>query len=149
MVKVKIQRAHADAILPCYANFGDAGLDLFSCEGAIIKAGEQALIATGVKMAIPTGYVGLIWDKSGLAAKSHVKTMAGVIDSGYRGEVKVVLRNHAKTDFKVEKNTKIAQMLIQPIVSAEIEEAHELDSTERGAGGFGSTGVSVKTPTTA
>ncbi len=136
-----MQKAHKEAVMPCYANFGDAGLDLFSSEDAIIHAGEQALINTGIKMAIPKGYVGLIWDKSGLAAKSHLKTMAGVIDSSYRGEVKVVLRNHGKTNFKVDKNTKIAQMLIQSIISAEIEESEELDDTSRGEGGFGSTGL--------
>ena len=141
MVKVKVQKAHKDAVAPKYANHGDAGLDLFSCEEILIRPGEQALVPTGIKMAIPYGYVGLIWDKSGVAAKSQLKTMAGVIDSGYRGEVKVVLRNHSPVDFKVEKNTKVAQMLIQPIISAEIEETAELDDTSRGEGGFGSTGL--------
>ena len=140
-IEVLIQRLCEDAIVPKYAHEGDAGVDLYSKGDYELKPGEQALISTGIKMAIPAGYVGLIWDKSGLAANNGIKTMAGVVDSGYRGEVMVVLRNHGKTDYKIGKNTKVAQMLIQPIISAMIKEVPSLDNTSRGEGGFGSTGV--------
>jgi dUTP pyrophosphatase len=83
----------------------------------------------------------LIWDKSGLAAKNGLHVFAGVIDSSYRGEIGVVLKNFGEEDFKVEKNSKIAQMLIQPVVSANITEHDSLEDTERGEGGFGSTGL--------
>lgn len=125
---------------PCYANPGDAGMDFYAAEAAIIRPGERKVVKTGIKMAIPAGYVGLLWDKSGLAAKKGIKTMAGVIDAGYRGEVGVVLHNLGSEDFAIEKNMKIAQMLIQPIYSPEIEEVDGLDDTERGEGGWGSSG---------
>lgn len=139
-MKVKILKIDPEVKMPGYANPGDAGMDFYSAEEAVIKPGERKVVKTGIKMAIPGGYVGLVWDKSGLAAKKGVKTMAGVIDAGYRGEVGIVLHNLGNEDFSVEKNMKIAQMLIQPIHSPEIEEVKELSETERGEGGFGSTG---------
>lgn len=139
-MEVKIQRL-SDVTLPNYAHPGDAGLDLYSSESFLLKAGEKRVAKTGVKMAIPQGHVGLIWDKSGLAAKNGVHVLAGVIDAGYRGEIGVVLKNLGESDFNVEKNSKIAQMLIQPIVSANIVESSNLDETKRGEGGFGSTGL--------
>ena len=92
-------------------------------------------------MAIPVGNVGLIWDRSGLASKNSIHALAGVVDSCYRGEIGIVLINLGKEDFKVEKGMRIAQMLIQPVVNANILEEGELDGTKRGDGGFGSTGV--------
>ena len=92
-------------------------------------------------MAIPSGYVGLIWDKSGIAANHGLKTMAGVIDSGYRGEIKILIHNLSSRPYTVQSGTKIAQMLIQPVVQNEIIEVKELDDTSRGVGGFGSTGI--------
>ena len=93
-------------------------------------------------MAIPLGYVGLIWDRSGLAAKHSLHTMAGVIDSGYRGEVGVVMINLGKDEFVVEKGMRIAQIIIQPCLNVDVAEVESLDDdTDRGAGGFGSTGV--------
>ena len=91
-------------------------------------------------MEIPDGYVGLVWDKSGLASKHGIKTMAGVIDSTYRGEISIVLINLGSEDYLVEKNTKIAQILIQKIEQVEIEEVEDLENTERGDRGFGSSG---------
>jgi dUTP pyrophosphatase len=139
-MKVKIMRIDSDVKIPSYANPGDAGMDFYSAENAVIKSHERKTVRTGIKMSIPPGYVGLIWDKSGLASKKGIKTMAGVIDAGYRGEVGIVLHNLGNEDFVVEKNMKIAQMLIQPIHSPELEEVKELDETKRGDGGFGSSG---------
>ena len=139
-MEVKIQKI-TDVKLPNYANPGDAGLDIYSAEEILLKPNEKKIVKTGVKMAIPNGHVGLIWDKSGLAAKHGLHVFAGVIDSSYRGEIGVVLKNFGEEDFKVEKDSKIAQMLIQPIVLANITEHNSLEDTERGEGGFGSTGL--------
>lgn len=138
---LRIKKFDKEAKLPCYANKGDAGLDLYSNEELLLRVGERVLVSTGIAMAIPSGFVGLIWDKSGIAAKFGIKTMAGVVDSSYRGEVKIVLHNLSNENFKIEKGMKIAQMLIQPVESKEILEVEDLEDTERGEGGFGSTGL--------
>lgn len=140
-MKMKVQKMHEHATLPEFKREGDAAMDLYSCEDVLLKSGEQLIVKTGIKMAIPKDHVGLIWDRSGLAAKSHLHTMAGVIDSNYRGEIGIVLRNLGKNDFNVTKGTRIAQMVIQPILSPHIEETKELDETVRGEAGFGSTGM--------
>ncbi len=142
MPKIKIKKINENAKVPNYAHQGDAGLDFYSAEeNYILKPGERKGFSTGIKMEIPNKYVGLIWDKSGLAAKYGMKMMAGVIDSTYRGEVIVVLINLGNKEYLVEKNAKIAQMLIQKIEKAEIEIVKSLDITKRGDGGFGSTGI--------
>jgi dUTP pyrophosphatase len=140
-MKIEILKIDPEVKAPNYANPGDAGMDFYSAENAVIKPSDRRVVKTGVKMAIPEGYVGLFWDKSGLAAKKGIKIMAGVIDSGYRGEVGIVIHNLGKEDFIIEKNMKIAQMLIQPVHSPEVVEVNTLDETKRGEGGFGSTGV--------
>ena len=139
-MKVEIQKVHADAKVPSYAHPGDAGMDLFAVEASSIAPGERALVATGIAMKIPEGYVGLIWDKSGLAAKKGLTMLGGVIDSGYRGEIKVVVQNLGSEDFEVVSGNKIAQLLIQPVFQPELVEVESLDATSRGDGGFGSTG---------
>ena len=138
---IRFQKILAEAIIPHYAHQGDAGMDIFSVEEDIIKAGERKNIRTGIKMELPEGFVGLVWDKSGLALKNGIKTMAGVIDAGYRGEIGIVLVNLSHQDYKIEKGQKIAQMLIQKVERAEIEDTQELSETKRGDGGFGSTGL--------
>jgi dUTP pyrophosphatase len=138
---IKIKKLTSDAILPRYALSGDAGMDFFSNEEVALMPGERKLVSTGISMAIPNGYVGLIWDKSGLAAKNGIKTMAGVIDAGYRGEIKILLHNLSMEEFKIEKGMKISQMLIQPVESKKLLEVEDLEETERGDGGFGSTGL--------
>ncbi|MCK6462393.1 MAG: dUTP diphosphatase [Candidatus Pacebacteria bacterium] len=138
---IKFQRISAEAVIPSYAHPGDAGMDVFSTEEALIKAGERKNVRTGVKMEMPEGYAALVWDKSGLAAKDGIKTMAGVIDSGYRGEIVIVLVNLSQKDFEIKKGQKIAQMLIQKVERPEIEEAENLNESKRGEGGFGSTGL--------
>lgn len=141
MIKVKIKKIKDNAVIPKYAHKGDAGVDLYSTEDYTLKPGESILVSTGVSMAIPDGYVGLIWDRSGLAVKHSLHVLAGVVDSVYRGEVCVVLKNLGDEDFKVTKGMRIAQMLIQPVMSAEIEESDSLEETSRNEGGFGSTGT--------
>ncbi|VVB80299.1 Deoxyuridine 5'-triphosphate nucleotidohydrolase [uncultured archaeon] len=143
-MKLFVKKLHPNAILPSYAHAGDAGLDIYSVEDKIIQPGERALISTGLSMEFPAGYVCLIWDKSGIAAKNGIKTMGGVIEHTYRGEYKIVMLNTSKEDFKISKGQKIAQALIQPIVTAEVEEVQELTETKRGEGGFGSTGLSKR-----
>src|SRR3989344_991251 len=138
---IKIKKLVGDAVVPKYANPGDAGMDFFANEEVIIKPNQRKLVNTGISMAIPLGYVGLIWDKSGIASKHGIKTMAGVIDSSYRGEIKILLHNLSAEEFKIEKGTKIAQMLIQPVEQKAIVEVESLDDTKRGTGGFGSTGI--------
>lgn len=135
-VKVKV----IDGKAPSYAYSGDAGMDLYSADSCSIMPGEVKTVRTGVKVAIPEGHVGLVWDKSGLAAKKGIKTMAGVVDSGYRGEIVVVLANLGKEAFVVEKEMKIAQMLIQKVEQADFEHVDELEETERKERGFGSSG---------
>ncbi|MBI2128739.1 dUTP diphosphatase [Candidatus Woesearchaeota archaeon] len=140
-MKIKIKKLSKDAKLPSYAHEGDAGLDLYSDEDFILKVCERAAIKTGVQIAIPNGYVGLVWDKSGIALNHGIKTKGGVIDSSYRGEVKVVMVNLGKEDFMIKKGMKIAQMLVQKVEKAELEEAEALDETARNEKGFGSTGL--------
>lgn len=141
MLKIKIQKIR-DAKIPNYAHRGDAGLDLYSAEAdCVLKSGERKGFSTGIKMEIPDGYAGLVWDKSGLAFNHGIKIMGGVIDSIYRGEIIVVLVNFGDKDYLVKKNTKIAQLLIQKIEQVEIEESENLNETKRGSGGFGSTGL--------
>lgn len=139
-LKLKIKKIHTEAILPNYAHNWDAGMDFYSIKEDIINPGERKGITTGIQMAIPESYVGLIWDKSGRALNDGLKTMAGVIDSGYRGEIIIVILNTSNKPIEIKPGTKIAQMLIQKIEQPEIEEVASLDETLRGDGGFGSTG---------
>lgn len=130
-----------DIDIPSYAKAGDAGLDLRASEQITIGSGETGVVPTGLRFAIPEGHVGLVWDRSGLAANNSITTMAGVIDSSYRGELRVVLKNLGKESFVIEKGMRIAQMLIQPVAnSIPILEVDELPESRRGDAGFGSTG---------
>jgi len=138
---IKVKKLDSNAVLPQYAHPGDAGMDFYANEEIVVKGGERSLVHTGISVAIPEGYVGLFWEKSGLAMNHGIRTMAGVIDAGYRGEIKILLRNTSSDDFKVEKGMKIAQLLIQPVESKRVVEVEELDETARGEGGFGSTGL--------
>jgi dUTP pyrophosphatase len=126
---------------PCYAHAGDAGFDLRAGCELVIPAGGRVMAPTGIRMAIPPGYVGLVWDRSGLAAKHGIHCLAGVIDSGYRGEVKVVMQNLGSEPFTLERGMRIAQMLIQPVAKAELVRVDNLEDSSRGEGGFGSTGL--------
>jgi len=138
-MELKVKRIHPDARLPLYQHQGDAGLDLFSAVDDVVKAGEVKPIPTGIKVAVPEGHVALVWDKSGISLKG-IHRLAGVVDSGYRGEVRVVLANLGNEPFVIEKGMKIAQLLIQPVTRVEVVETENLEETSRGENGFGSTG---------
>ncbi len=141
MMEINIQRVDKGVEMPCYAHEGDAAFDLRSAEEVLLKPGEKHVVKTGIKMAIPKGYFGNIRDRSGMAAKQGVHCLAGVVDAGYRGEVGVVMVNLGKEDVSIEKNMRIAQMLIQKAEAPKIIEVDELEETTRGEGGFGSTGA--------
>lgn len=128
--------------MPNRANEGDAGLDIFSVEEKIVKAGETALISTGIQMELPKGTEAQIRPRSGLALKHAVTVLnsPGTIDEGYRGELKIILINHGKEDFKVEKHMRIAQMVIAPVLQVTLEQTNTLTNSDRGQGGFGSSG---------
>lgn len=142
---VKFKKLFSDVTLPDYAHQGDAGLDLYSREDYILKPGERHTFPLGFVVEIPEGSVGLIWDRSGLAAEHGLKTFAGVLDSSYRGELKIVLYNSSNEPFSIHKGDKIAQLLIQPVARTKIEETTSLSQTERGEKGFGSTDIEVQT----
>ncbi|NLJ84310.1 MAG: dUTP diphosphatase [Halanaerobiaceae bacterium] len=143
-MKIEIVRLDKSLPLPAYQHVGeDVGLDLMSAEEAIIKSGESRLIKTGIKLAIPQGYGGFVYPRSGLALKHGISVLnsVGVIDPGYRGELGVILINHGKEDFKINKGDRIAQLIIHKIYQIEWEEVEELSDSKRGKGGFGHTGV--------
>ena len=141
MVKIKIQKRHPDAIIPKYKRPGDAGMDLHSPENYLIGPGQRMLVPTGISIELPPGYVSLIKDRSGLAYKKGITTLGGVIEHTYRGIYGVVILNTGKENFVIEKGDRIAQVLIMPIVTAEVEEVEELSESVRGEGGFGSSGI--------
>jgi len=139
-MQIKVKKLYKEAKLPSYAHAGDAGMDIFALERTILKPREHTAVKTGISMELPEGYVALIWDKSGIAIKEGLKTLGGVIDSGYRGEYMIGMINLSDKEYIFEAGHKIAQVLIQKIESASIVEMHELSDTTRGQGGFGSTG---------
>ena len=143
--KMDIKKRNEKAIVPTYGSAFAAGADLYACEenAVTVEAGETKLIHTGIAMAIPEGYVGLVYARSGLASKRGLApaNKVGVIDSDYRGEVMVALHNHGSVPQTVESGERIAQIVFTPYVAAEFNVAEELDDTVRGAGGFGSTGT--------
>lgn len=119
----------------------DAGLDICASEDVIIEPGTRDVVSTGIRVAIPSGYVGLLWSRSGLSANHGIEVGAGCIDSTYRGEVRVVLYNHSGVTFFVNKGDRIAQLLTVPVMLSPYVKVESLDETTRGEGGFGSTGV--------
>jgi dUTP pyrophosphatase len=139
-MKLEVKRIHPDARLPVYGHPGDAGLDLFAVVDRDLAPGEVFAVPTGIQIAVPAGHVALVWDKSGISLKG-VHRLAGVIDAGYRGEVRVVLINLGGAPFALRKGMKIAQLLVQPVTAVEVVESDSLDDTSRGQGGFGSTGL--------
>lgn len=143
-MNIKVKKLKPDATVPSMGSKFAAGADLYSAEDAdvVIEPNETKFIGTGLAMEIPEGYVGLVYARSGLACKRGLApaNKVGVVDSDYRGEIKVALHNHGKEAQTVEKGERIAQMVIAPYLSVNYEEADELSETERGEGGFGSTG---------
>jgi len=140
-MEIKVKKLSTQAIVPTKANESDAGWDLYASEDAIIDPSKTELISTDISFAIPDGYVGLIWDRSGMAAKSGLHRFAGVIDSGYRGEIKVCLWNSSDKYCVINQGERIAQILFQEIPTFTMREVDSLDDTERGIGGFGSSGL--------
>ena len=126
--------------LPEYASGGAAGADLRAREAVEIGPGARAAVPTGVRLQIPPGHVGLVWPRSGLAVRHGIDTLAGVIDSDYRGEVRVVLVNHGDEPFHIAKGDRVAQLLVQRVERAAFAAVPSIDDTDRGGGGFGSTG---------
>ena len=143
-MNIKVKKLKSGATVPTMGSKFAAGADLYSAEDAdvVIEPSETKFIGTGLAMEIPEGYVGLVYARSGLACKRGLApaNKVGVVDSDYRGEIKVALHNHGKEAQTVEKGERIAQMVIAPYLSVNYEEADVLSETERGEGGFGSTG---------
>ncbi|GAK59441.1 deoxyuridine 5'-triphosphate nucleotidohydrolase [Candidatus Vecturithrix granuli] len=142
-MEVRVIKIHEDAILPHYSYPGDSGMDLYSIEDVIIPPGDTQLVRTGLKIAVPDRYEAQVRPKSGLALQ-HAVTVTntpGTVDSGYRGEICVILINHGREAYHVQKHAKIAQLVICPVVRAKIIEVEQLDETSRGNSGFGSTGL--------
>lgn len=143
MIELKVKKINEEAKLPEYAHESDAGMDLFSVEEKIIEPGETALIKTGIIIELPPDTEAQVRPRSGLALKNSITVLntPGTIDEGYRGEIGVILINHSKIPFKVEKQMKIAQMVIKPIIKVLIKEVKEVASSDRNGSGFGSTGT--------
>ena len=140
---LRFRRVHPDAVLPSYAHPSDAGMDVRSVDELTLAPGQRALVHTGLVMLLPPGYEAQVRPRSGLALKSGVTVLntPGTIDSGYRGEVGVILANFGEADLQVKTGDKIAQIVVAPVTQPEIVETEDADETDRGADGFGSTGV--------
>ena len=145
MIKIEIKLLDEGIPLPCYQHEGDAGLDLPSRVDYVLEPGERAMIPTGIAVAIPQGYAGFVLPRSGLASRHGIALVnsPGLIDSGYRGEVAIVMINTDRhKSFEIKRGDRIAQLVIQQVIEATTVQVSELDETSRGSGGFGSTGKS-------
>ena len=140
-MKIKFKKLNKDAVVPVFSHDGDAGMDIYCDADVVVFPGEVVAVPTGISMELPAGYVALIWDRSGLAFKNGIKTMGGVLDSGFRGEVKVIMTNLSSEKFEAKKGSRVAQMLIQKYEVPDIEITEELSDSARGEGGFGSSGI--------
>jgi dUTP pyrophosphatase len=141
MIDVAVTRLREDAVLPTQAYPGDAGLDLVACEGAVLAPGQRAVVPTGVAVEIPRGFAGFVQPRSGLAARHGIGVVnsPGLVDSGYRGEIKVVLLNTDSSEaFTVEPGMRIAQLVVVPVAGVRLREVDELAASARGERGFGS-----------
>lgn len=141
MIQLPIARLRPEAVVPERAYAGDAGLDLAACEAAVLAPGERATVGTGLAVAIPEGHAGFVQPRSGLAARHGLTVVnsPGLIDSGYRGELRIVLLNtDARESFTVEPGMRIAQLVVLALPELELVEVDELPASERGVRGFGS-----------
>ena len=145
MAKIQIKRLSKKVLIPKYETSGSSGMDIAAHidKNVIIEPGEKALIPTGFTLSIPKGFEVQIRPRSGLAVKNNVSVLntPGTIDSDYRGEIKVILINFGKEKFVVENGSRIAQMVVCPVEQVSLEEVQDLEKTDRGEGGFGSTGT--------
>jgi len=141
-VKIPLRRLDSELSLPTRAHSGDAGIDLRSAETVVIAGEGWLSVGTGVAVAIPTGHVGLVAPRSGLAARHGIGVAngPGVVDAGFRGELRVILINHGQEAVTIERGERIAQLVVVPMVEIEFEEVEELPDSVRGEGGFGSSG---------
>ena len=142
-LEILVTKLHPAAVIPTYAKPGDAGADLYAIEEKTLKPGERTLVKTGIAIALPEGFVGLVHPRSGLALKNGISVVnsPGTIDSGYRGEIGVVLINHdLREDFSVKVGDRIAQLVIQKYENAVFKIVDELPPSDRASGGYGSTG---------
>lgn len=142
-IQLKIKKTHPDAVIPKQAREGDAGMDLSVVEEQVLLPGEYGLIKTGLQIELPEGTEAQVRPRSGLALKHGITCLnsPGTIDAGYRGEIGVILINHGKEPFTIEKGMRIAQLVVQYVPQVFIEETDELSDSERGDKGFGSSGV--------
>jgi dUTP pyrophosphatase len=142
MNTLRVKRLSPGAVLPSYAHPGDAGLDLFSAVEASLDPGESKLIGTGISVELPPNTEGNVRPRSGLALKHGITVLnsPGTIDCGYRGEVGIILINHGRARFDVQPGMKIAQLVVSPCLSVDVQETFDLTGSARGQGGFGSTG---------
>lgn len=140
-MQIRFKKTHPLAKTPTRAHATDAGADLYAVAEVVIPPQTRAVVPTGLVMALPAGYYGRIAPRSGLAVKSGIDVLAGVVDSSYRGEIGVVLQNLGDFKFVVQPGNKIAQLIVEQCAPATFAEVAELDATERNAGGFGSTGL--------
>jgi len=139
-LELRVKKLHQDATIPTRAHKTDAGYDLYALESTTIYQNTHQLVKTGISLEIPEGYVGLIWPRSGLSYKYGLDVFAGVIDSGYRGDVGVILYNSHSSVYNVEAGDRIAQILFQKVENFQLIEVNSLNDAHRGDGGFGSTG---------
>ncbi len=139
-MKIGFKKLHPEAKLPTYGHPTDAGMDLYTLETIIIQPREKVIIPTGLAIDLPVGYAALFWDKSSIASQKGLKSLGGVIDSGYTGEMKIILINLSEREVILEKGAKFIQLLIQKVEHCEIEFVDEVSDGIRGSGGFGSTG---------
>ena len=143
-LEILVTKLDEDAVIPTYAKPGDAGADLYSISELVLAPGQRALVKTGLAIAIPTGYVGLVHPRSGLGLKNGISVVntPGTIDAGYRGEICVVLINHDLTEsFQINKGDRVAQLVIQKVENAQFKVVNQLPDSARATGGYGSTGV--------
>lgn len=140
-MKIKFKKLNKNAVMPCYKHDGDAGMDICSCENAVVPAHTRKLIHSGIAAEIPLGYELQLRPRSGLAVKNGIVTAFGTIDNGYKGDIGIILYNHDDYDFYVRPGDRLAQLVVAPIIRVEIEETDTIGESDRGVRGFGSTGL--------
>jgi dUTP pyrophosphatase len=141
-MKIPVLRLDPELSLPAAAHSGDAGIDLLAREETVLGPGQWAMVPTGIAVAIPEGYAGLVAPRSGLAARHGLSVVngPGVVDAGYRGEIKAILINHGPEPITLHRGDRVAQLVVVPVVNVDLQEVDTLPESDRGAGGFGSTG---------